>query len=60
MHGLDLSPHDEVLLRGPVPERALRVAASAWAEALEYGFGGRTRRNVRGVTGRQADLRRIR
>jgi hypothetical protein len=39
MHGLDLSPHDEVLLRGPVPERALRVAASA--------VGGGTRVRIR-------------
>ena len=31
-HGLDLSPHAAVLLRGPVPERALRVAASAVGE----------------------------
>jgi hypothetical protein len=39
MHGLDLGPHDEVLLRGPVPERALRVAASA--------VGGGTRVRIR-------------
>src|SRR5690348_11037505 len=37
VHGFDLSPEDERLLRGPVPPRALRWAASA------VGAGARVR-----------------
>src|SRR4051794_966557 len=64
-HGFDLSPEDEMLLRGPVPERALRWAAAAVAggarvlasEALAGGTSSAVHAlTVAGEDGRSCEL----